>query len=387
MRFKKGSKLEVMNKEVPASWHVAEIVSENEHAYNVRYDGCQGVEKVSRKFIRPCPPANGSKRLVSGDIVEVFDKNSWKIATVSKVLRGGRLLVRPHGFTHEMSVNKKNIRARQSCRDDQWIPVGKISGSYEDLKFGKAIEPNCSVKMDIQALLAGSKICQEEDDCLPVYIDARLQESYAVSKKLKRTSPFSSSLLEGPRKAKKFKAAEKGCSQRHVSGHSFNQVDAFAYPGDTLVTCQGTDILSSDGESFNTSRDEEGKCSPPEQEVAVSIHRLELHAYRSTLEALYASGPLSWEKEALLTNLRINLHISNDEHLTELRHLISSGAEPQLEACISCFQGSKQDSGSAAFLLEKAVGHIQHPFATDKTASLHLSSLAGDDMLIKGVFA
>ncbi|XP_024985623.1 uncharacterized protein LOC112521151 [Cynara cardunculus var. scolymus] len=391
MRFKKGSKLEVMNKEVPASWHVAEIVSENEHAYNVRYDGCQGVEKVSRKFIRPCPPANGSKRLVSGDIVEVFDKNSWKIATVSKVLRGGRLLVRPHGFTHEMSVNKKNIRARQSCRDDQWIPVGKISGSYEDLKFGKAIEPNCSVKMDIQALLAGSKICQEEDDCLPVYIDARLQESYAVSKKLKRTSPFSSSLLEGPRKAKKFKAAEKGCSQRHVSGHSFNQVDAFAYPGDTLgnkyvqassnnslngycemekrktngvgctlarisesndsdtdlcsvgscsvpsdghklsspydaVTCQGTDILSSDGESFNTSRDEEGKCSPPEQEVAVSIHRLELHAYRSTLEALYASGPLSWEKEALLTNLRINLHISNDEHLTELRHLISSGA-------------------------------------------------------------
>ncbi|KAJ9555321.1 hypothetical protein OSB04_009935 [Centaurea solstitialis] len=57
--------------------------------------------------------------------------------------------------------------------------------------------------------------------------------------------------------------------------------------------------------------------------------------------------------------------------------------EPQLEACISCFQGSKQDSGSAAFLLEKAVGHIQHQFATDKTASLDLSSLAGDDMLIK----
>ncbi|KAJ9555317.1 hypothetical protein OSB04_009931 [Centaurea solstitialis] len=381
MRFKKGSKVEVMNKEVPASWHVAEIISENGHAYNVRYDGCQGVEKVSRRFVRPCPPANGSQRLVAGDIVEVFDANSWKIATVSKVLRGGRFLVRPHGFTHEINVYKKNVRARQSWRDDQWIPIGKviflssISGSYEDVRFGKAVEPNCSVKMGIQVPLAGSKICREEDDCL--------------SKKLKRTSPFCSSFLEGPVKAKRFKAAEKGCSQRHVSGHSFNQVDAFAYPGDSLgnkyveasfnnslngycemekrkrktngvgcatlarisepnddsdtdlcsvgscsvpsddghklsspydaVTCQEeTDILSSDGESFNTSRDE--------QEVAVSIHRLELDAYRSTLEALYASGPLSWEKEALLTNLRINLHISNDEHLTELRHLISSGA-------------------------------------------------------------
>ncbi|MFS7889839.1 putative chromatin remodeling & transcriptional activation CHROMO-DOMAIN family [Helianthus anomalus] len=335
MRFKKGSKVEVMNKEVPASWCVAEIVSSNGHGYNVRYDGYEGVERVSRRFVRPSAPAIGSQNWVSGDIVEVFDENSWKVATVSKVLKGGRFLVRLHGSSHEIRAHKTNVRARQAWRDGQWVPIAKISGS-------NGVEP---------------MIYQKEDN------DARLQ-------KHKRSSPFCSSLYE----AKKVKHTEKdgSQSQRRVSTHSFEKVDAFegkkymqasfknslngyykpekrktygvgcdhtripepnesdtdeCSVGSCSVPSNGpnnlsshydADGLSSDGESFNTSR--------VEHEVAASIHRLELHAYRSTLEALYASGPLSWEKEALLTNLRINLNISNDEHLTELRHLISSGA-------------------------------------------------------------
>lgn len=337
MRFKKGNKVEVMNNEMPATWRAAEIVSADRDAYNVTYDGYKGAEKVSRKFVRPCPPAVSLQSWVCGDIVEVFDENSWKIATVLKVLKGGRFLVRPHGFAHEMKVQKMNVRTRQSWRDGQWVPVGKIAGSYGDMK---------------------TKI-GHEDDYLRMCNDARLQESYVVSKNRKRASPFCSSFIETcSQKVKKVKP----------TSHSFEKVDAFAYPGNTLgnqymqdsfnnslngvghnlarisepndldsdrcsvgscsIASNGlnklssqydADTLSSDGESLNTSRDE--------QEIAVSIHRLELHAYRSTLEALYASGPLSWEKEALLTNLRINLHISNDEHLTELRSLISSGAD------------------------------------------------------------
>lgn len=89
---------------------------------------------------------------------------------------------------------------------------------------------------------------------------------------------------------------------------------------------QDADTHSSAAESFCGRRDEEEKCPLPlNEDEASRIHRLELHAYRSTLVALHASGPLSWEQEALLTNLRITLHISNDEHLTELRNLISSG--------------------------------------------------------------
>jgi len=60
---------------------------------------------------------------------------------------------------------------------------------------------------------------------------------------------------------------------------------------------------------------------PTREGGTAEIHQLELNAYRSIIVALYASGPLSWEREALLTNLRLMLHITNDEHLLELRHL------------------------------------------------------------------
>jgi len=60
---------------------------------------------------------------------------------------------------------------------------------------------------------------------------------------------------------------------------------------------------------------------PTREGGTAEIHQLELNAYRSIIVALYASGPLSWEREALLTNLRLMLHITNDEYLFELRHL------------------------------------------------------------------
>ena len=89
---------------------------------------------------------------------------------------------------------------------------------------------------------------------------------------------------------------------------------------------QDADTLNSDADSFCDCGDEEGRCPLPlKDDVATSTHRLGLHTYRSTLEAIYASGPLSWEQEALLTNLRISLNISNDEHLMEIRNLKSAG--------------------------------------------------------------
>lgn len=66
------------------------------------------------------------------------------------------------------------------------------------------------------------------------------------------------------------------------------------------------------------------QCHPTKEELAAEIHRLELHAYRCTIEALHASGPLSWEQEVLITNLRLSLNISNDEHLKQLKYLISA---------------------------------------------------------------
>lgn len=98
----------------------------------------------------------------------------------------------------------------------------------------------------------------------------------------------------------------------------------FDMPSMYLVSRE-TDSIYSDAESGHGSGfDRKSSSLPPVEEVGISIRRLELQAYRRTLEALYASGPLSWEQESMLTNLRIMLHISNDEHLMELKYLISA---------------------------------------------------------------
>ncbi|KAF6173413.1 hypothetical protein GIB67_027108 [Kingdonia uniflora] len=86
----------------------------------------------------------------------------------------------------------------------------------------------------------------------------------------------------------------------------------------------GADSFLDDAESFCPSiyeRKYVTSCDNSNLEDAV--HKLELHAYKMTLQALYVSGPLSWEQESLLTNLRISLHISNEEHLFQLRQLLS----------------------------------------------------------------
>jgi hypothetical protein len=83
--------------------------------------------------------------------------------------------------------------------------------------------------------------------------------------------------------------------------------------------------ICSDAESLDVEDVDEGCNIFQKKVLAEKIHRLELNAYLCTLEAMYASGPLSWEKEELLTNLRISLNISNDEHLTGIKNLVSSG--------------------------------------------------------------
>ena len=139
MRFKKGGKVEVLSKrEVPSgSWFCAEIVSGNGHYYNVKYDHCLpdgdlSMEKVQRKAIRPCPPLiAGSRRWVHGDIVEVFEKSSWKPAKVIKVHDGGNYsVVSLIGFSEELTLHKSNIRLQQSWKCNRWVLVDKVSSLH-----------------------------------------------------------------------------------------------------------------------------------------------------------------------------------------------------------------------------------------------------------------
>ncbi|KAF8393261.1 hypothetical protein HHK36_021502 [Tetracentron sinense] len=410
MRFKKGSKVEVLSKkEVPSgSWRCAEIISGNGHNYSVRYDwdpdttGEALVERVSRKAIRPCPlPVEGAENWVPGDLVEVFDNMSWKMATVSKVMVGNYILVRLLGSWQEFRVHKSDLRARQSWKDDKWIMVGKGSGNFEDGKSNNLVASMYYQKSSSHVLQTDARMkLRVGDDCFPVENNNTFQESLMVSSRtLKRGSPYCSSQVEAyTGAARKTRAIEReGTRRRMVSvcASPLNEkVDAVASPREMLGekymhasfnnkttgfyemdlergkskgvdeyflarslesndadstecsvgSCSSTsynpykfplhsladpnqdmDNHFSDVESFCGREYEVEKCPlPTKEELAAEIHRLELHAYRCTMEALHASGPLSWEQEALVTNLRLTLHISNDEHLMELRNLVSS---------------------------------------------------------------
>ncbi|VAH01005.1 unnamed protein product [Triticum turgidum subsp. durum] len=51
------------------------------------------------------------------------------------------------------------------------------------------------------------------------------------------------------------------------------------------------------------------------------VHGLELEAYVSVMKAFYFTGPLTWAKEELLVDLRLQLHVSSDEHLRAIWRL------------------------------------------------------------------
>jgi hypothetical protein len=58
--------------------------------------------------------------------------------------------------------------------------------------------------------------------------------------------------------------------------------------------------------------------------VQEQIHRLELEAYQNLMKAFHACGDvLSWQKMELLSDLRVHLHITNDEHLQILNVILN----------------------------------------------------------------
>lgn len=387
------------NKGIPSgTWQCAEIMCSNGHYYTVRYDGlADETERVSKKVIRPSPPPEVSGNWAPGDVVEVLDNFSWKMAKVLEVSGKNHFFVRLLGSSIEFKVHKFDIRVRLSWHDGKWVIIGKGSGSCEE---GKHPE-NLTLKYCDNSTAQDEKTNTRtnlnfEDDQTPVRNEEDLWKSYiSSSKTLKRESYFQVEVFHG--ETKKFRAIEKdGRVNRVVAADPstlLEQEDVVACPREIVgekcllasidrrkirisekqthrrdqncaVGCSFAENLEpneaesvkcsvgscsiggnseyefpryfssgpvkddshiSDAESCSSSGYNEGICLAPTKEVlAAEIHRLELHAYRCTIEALHASGPLSWEKEALVTNLRISLNISNDEHLMELRNLISS---------------------------------------------------------------
>ncbi|XP_042493954.1 uncharacterized protein LOC122073434 isoform X2 [Macadamia integrifolia] len=231
MRFKKGSKVEVLSRKEVSSgaWHCAEILSGNGHNYDVKYSRSPGttnevaLERVSRKDIRPCPPlVEGADGWVPGGLVEVFENNSWKIATISDVVDGNYFFVRFLGSPRKFRVHKSDLRVRQSWQDNKWVVVGQGSVRCEDGKSNKLSTSSFYEKPNHQVLQKSAKTkFYVEDGPLPVENNCLLESDVAPSRTLKRGSPNCSFHVEALTGAsRKLRLIEKdNRHQRVITNH------------------------------------------------------------------------------------------------------------------------------------------------------------------------
>lgn len=302
MRFKKGTKVEVLTKSfVPSgAWRSAEILSGNGHYYTVMYDGNDGgtTERVPRKSMRPePPPLQVLQSWAPGDVLEVFESCSWKMAIVSKVLENDCFLVRLLGSSLKVRANKSDIRVRQSWQDNEWIMVGKGTSQTSTGKLGRR-----KVNLKGEYVSSGSK--------------DKLNESRVFSTKgpKKRTYSLVEPHIEEQEDDRESVASSVGsCSMDGLSAVSFGPMETGNSSDTESSSCVYTSI-----------KIKKSNFPANGSEAADVVHRLELDEYRSSIKRLHASGPnITWEQETWITNLRQRLNISNEEHLMHIRNLIS----------------------------------------------------------------
>ncbi|VFQ78740.1 unnamed protein product [Cuscuta campestris] len=295
MRYKKGNLVEVLDESKPpfGSRRCAEVVGKTGDDYVVRYNAqdTSGVflEMVPKKSIRPCPPlVELSGRWAPGDVVEVFLNCTWRMAIVSKVMKKKHILVRLVGSSNEFKVENCNVRVRQLWKDGRWAIVGKDPTK------------NLTNTSRVRSIITKSRANPRGKH------ERKLHNINVPCIGFSRTRKRGLWTHTHPRReddnGAKSDSANVCSSVGSCSG-------AATSPKFSVGPACDTDARESEGES-----------------VREEIHRLELRAYRATIEALYASGPLSWEQETLITNLRGYLNISNDEHSLELRNLISNAS-------------------------------------------------------------
>ncbi|XP_038692110.1 uncharacterized protein LOC119990325 isoform X2 [Tripterygium wilfordii] len=380
MKLKERNKVEVLRQEHEpcGSWYPGIIVLVDGDDYVVRYrfltdqKGTLVMEKVHRVDVRPQPPHKMGKRWKVGDVVEVFEIPCWRVGKVVKVLEKDRFVVRLPGSIHFKEFHGSNVRIRQVWDSNTWSTIGKVAQNKEFANgdTGRNREHSSSISRALLPVKGEDSWSEKKKVLMGDLRDARvhLKIQDPVRKTKRSFGPSSSDLLVGGRSKKRKSRQYMGeCdgdlfdAVDNISSETLGVEENFSKGLVAMDTTMGKattnglhtsswphQSMDNDGQGFvascssnNSSNERENsdtESSFPSlaskkqvslliaDELEFDIHELELCAYKSTMQALYASGPLSWEQESLLTNLRLSLHISDEEHLLQVRFLLSAQA-------------------------------------------------------------
>jgi hypothetical protein len=223
-----------------------------------------------------------------------------------------------NGHFVQSITKKRKLNDTYSSAASEWLS-GRHPGELEverqrKLTRGKAVEDQ----------LVFPKFEQTQRDNLPRYeaskehvVKASIKKKSKSSKhrKVNNNTEYQAQCMVG--RALESNAAENSCSSVS-SSESFMARKCIAFDKHSLSRPLA-DSYDGNLESY-----------PPHNMVmsgerqANEVHKLESLAYRSVLKALRARGSLDWQQETLLTDLRLSLHITNDEHRLELTHMCSA---------------------------------------------------------------
>ncbi|CAL9210411.1 unnamed protein product [Musa hybrid cultivar] len=379
MKFKEGDWVEVFrrNEEPYGSWFPSKVLSVDVDKCAVRCelsatpDGRPIIEKVHERDVRPCPPhAPGTEHWMVGDIVEVFDGHSWRVGKIAKVLSDDYVVTKIFGSIQLKEFHVSNLRSRRAWQNNHWVMINKVNDLHLPLinfffqacyyslplsfscEFIAIIFDGIDLMVDFSSSLClnnlflslcASFIITLQGHLKPQHVSIHDDEIRGTGKKRKASSKNEVYNLLDRRTLQRKLDADKVSSDAHFRNSSAVPTKVTEEIAEcSVASCSGNDIIETANQNSRrhtkdiarNTFDHVMSLCPHEggresqrisgDKLAASIHELELHAYQSTMQALYASGPLSWEQESLLTNLRLSLNISNEEHLLHLRQLLST---------------------------------------------------------------
>lgn len=223
-----------------------------------------------------------------------------------------------NGHFVQSITKKKKLDNTYSSAPSEWLS-GRHPGELEverqrKLTRGKAVEDQ----------LVCPKFEEIQRDNLPRYkagkehvVKATIKKKSKSSKyrKINNNTDFQAQCMVG--RALESYAAENSCSSVS-SNESFMARKCIALDKHSLSRPLA-DNYDGNLESYHPHN-----MVMSGEKQANEVHKLESLAYRSVLNALHARGSLDWQQETLLTDLRLSLHITNDEHRLELTHMFSA---------------------------------------------------------------
>uniref|UniRef100_A0A0E0KK63 ENT domain-containing protein n=1 Tax=Oryza punctata TaxID=4537 RepID=A0A0E0KK63_ORYPU len=252
-----------------------------------------------------------SCRWIIGDVTEVLDRNTWKLGKIAKMLKNNYFVIRLADCIQLKEFHISSLR----------VPAA----------------PHSSKQYSVADKKSEAKLAQRgqiPSDALPGRSNKKRKSTADTSfNPRKRTSHTENAsracVLDGSTTQNHFQFIREEATECSVASCSINdpettftsakKLQSFGFPDDAMSACPCTSGMEDDDDAAAADDDDDD-----EEAAVIAVHELELEAYQSTMRALYASGPLTWEQESLLTNLRLSLNISNEEHLLQLRRLLSS---------------------------------------------------------------